>query len=302
VNARGVLAVAAAAVALGGGVLLLQRLGGPEIELPGPCEVVRTLPEMPSGMPDMPPERIIHRYDASGRKLLEQRMLGTHPSQSTRWEHDEAGRVVLEERFTPGPIHHQDVDGTRRVLDFSRSRLRFTYDAAGRMLTRAYEPEGDGVVQHLTRYFYDEAGRPKLGHAEWEGKYASDTTYEHDAEGRLVGEQSDGGAEAIRRYEHDAHGRVIQETEDYLADGSIDRTVTRRFDDAGLLLSELVDEGLMGTRMIEYTYDAAGNVLTRHERPVSEIGAGMAVLDTHDYRCWVLRDGVPMDERPSPEP
>lgn len=296
-NARGVLTVAAVAAALGGGVLLLQRLGTPDVRLPGPCEVVRALPDLPSGLSGLP-ERIIHRYDAQGRKLLEQRMLGDHMGESTRWEHDDAGHVVLEERFTPGPIHHQDVDGTRSVLDHRRSRVRFTYDAAGRMLTRAYEPEDDGVVQHLTRYVYDAEGRPRSAHAEWEGKYASDTTFEHDAEGRLVAERSDGGAEAIKRYEHDAHGRVIRETEDYLADGSIDRTVTRSFDDEGRLLSELVDEGVMGIRMIEHTYDAAGNVLTRRERPVSEIGASMQVLDTYDYRCWALRDGIPVDERP----
>jgi YD repeat-containing protein len=278
-------------------VLLLQRLGTPQVKLPGPCEVVRTLPELSPELPDVP-ERIIHRYDAQGRRVLEQRMLGEHVGESTRWQHDDAGHVVLEERFTPGPIHHQDVDGTRSVLDHRLTRVRFTYDAAGRMLTRAWEPEGDGVVQHLTRYTYDEAGRPRSAHAEWEGKYASDTTFEHDAEGRLVAERSDGGAEAIKRYEHDAHGRVIRETEDYLADGSIDRTVTRSFDDEGRLLSELVDEGLIGTRMSEYTYDDAGNVLTRRERPVTEPGASMRVLETHDYRCWTLRDGAPVDERP----
>jgi YD repeat-containing protein len=278
-------------------VLALRGTGTPDVKLPGPCEVVRALPDPAQGMPV---ERIVHHYEAQGRKRLEQRYWDTHASNSTRWAYDDAGNMVLEERFTPGPIHQTGVDGTQRVLDHHLLRLRWTYDAAGRMLTREVERDGDGVVQHATRFAYDDSGRRVSAHAEWEGKYASDSTFEYDAEGRLVAERSDGGAEAHRRYEHDEHGRVVREIDDFLADGTPDRTLERRYDEHGRVVLETLYERDIGIRETSFTYDDAGNVLTRRER-ARELESSLEVLDTYDYRCWSLQDGQPVDERPPPE-
>jgi hypothetical protein len=241
----------------------------------------------------------VHHYDARGHEVLEQRYLDTHPGDSTRWAYDDEGRRVLEERFTPGPIHLQDADGSRRVLDHRLARVRWTYDDAGRMLTRAFEPEDDGVVQHLTRYTYDAAGQPLGAHAEWEGKYASDTTYEYDAQGRRVAEHSDGGARARRRYEHDEHGRVVREIEDFMADGTHDRTLVREHDEHGRVVRETLVELSIGTRETSFTYDDAGNVLTRRES-AREDGGGVDVLATYDYGCWSVTNGQAVDQRPQP--
>jgi RHS Repeat len=302
---RGLVVVVAVALAFGAGVLLLRGTGTPDVALPGPCEVVRTI-HYPTGadmprLPDGPTERIVHHYDANGRERLEQRLWDTHPGESTRWEYDDAGHRVLEERFTPGPIHHQDAEGGQQVLDHRLTRLRWTYDDAGRMLTRALERDGDGLVQHATRYTYDAEGREVGAHAEWDGKYASDTTFEYDAQGRRVAERSDGGAPSYKRYEHDEHGRVVREIEDFLADGTPDRTLTRDFDEHGPVVREMLEERDIGTRETHFTYDDAGNVLTRRERAREAEDSGVEVLDTYDYRCWSLHDGKPVDERPPPE-
>lgn len=297
---RGVVVVVLVALGLGAGALALRRLGTPTMKLPGPCEVVRTMPEPPPGLPELPPERLVYAYDAQGHRVLEQRMLGTHMSESTRWEHDDAGRVVLEERFTPGPIHQTDADGTQRVLEHAIARTRLTYDAQGRMLTRTYERVDSGLVPHVTRYAYDASGLQLGAHAEWEGKHASDTTFEHDAEGRLVAERSDGDAVGHKTYEHDAQGRVIREANDAMADGTIDLAIERRYDDAGRVVFER-ETGFMGTREIDYAHDDAGNVLSRRERAM-EPNAGVTVLDTYDYACWRVEDGRPVDDRPPPPP
>jgi YD repeat-containing protein len=299
-RSRGLLVVVGAAVAFGAVVLSLRGTGTPDVKLPGPCEVLRALPAPPEGMPQMPAERIVHHYDAQGRARLEQHYWGTHASNSTRWAYDDAGNMVLEERFTPGPIHHTDVDGTQRVLDHHLSRLRWTYDAAGHMLTRELERDADGVVQHTTHFAYDTNGRKVSAHAEWEGKYASDSTFEYDAEGHVVAERSDGGAQAHKRYEHDEHGRVVREIDDFLADGTPDRTLERHYDEQGRVVLETLDERDIGIRETSFTYDDAGNVLTRRER-AREGEGGLEVLDTYDYRCWSLQDGQPVDERPPPE-
>jgi YD repeat-containing protein len=306
VASRGVLVVVLVALGLGGGALALHRLGPRRVKLPGPCEVTRVVPELEG----LPPERHVHYYDARGHEVLALRMLGHHVSESTRWERDEAGRVVLEERLTPGPIYSTEADGTQRVLDHAIVRTRFTYDAQGRMLTRTYARE-DGPstpagaarpapLPHVTTYRYDAAGRLVDAHAEWEGKYASSTVYEHDAGGRLVAEHSDGSARGRKTYEHDAEGRVIREVDDALSDGIIDHAIERRYDEDGRVVLERETQ-LMDTRETEYAYDAAGNVLTRRERAV-EPGTGATVIDTYDYGCWRLDDGRPVDDRPLPPP
>lgn len=296
-GARGVVAVVAAAAALGAGALVLHRAGAPSTKLPGPCEVVREIRYPSSDGPVPPPERLVYRYDAGGRATLMQRIHGTHVSETTRWEHDAAGHVVLEERTVHGPISRQDADGTQRVLDHQTSRVRFTYDDQGRLLTRQYEPEGDGVVQHTTHLRYDDQGRKLGAHAEWEGKHASDTTFEHDAGGRLVTERSGGDAPSLTRFEHDAEGRVVREELDVLADGTPDRTTTRRYDEHGWLAHEHVEEAFIGSRDVELAHDAWGNVLTRLERAL-EPDASVEVLETYDYRCFEPRDGHPVDVRP----
>ncbi len=291
------MAVVTAALVLGGGALVLRGGGTPAVKLPGACEVRRTVHVASTRDSGIPEELHVHRYDAAGREVLEQRSWATHAGDSVRWTYDEAGNRVEEERFTPGPIHQQDADGTKRVLEHQITRLRWTYDDAGRMLTRELERDGDGVVQHTTRYAYDASGRQVSAHAEWEGKYASDTVFEYDAQGRRVVERSDGGAEAVRRYEHDEHGRVVREIEDYLADGTDDRTLTRVFDEHGRVTLETIDERGIGVQEIHFTYDDAGNVLTRRERqPDGEV----EVLDTYRYDCWALRDGLAVDERGAP--
>ena len=141
--------------------------------------------------------------------------------------------------------------------------LEYTYDSGHR---RSEMADQDGFA---TKYFYDNAGRLK------ELRNASDApviSYAYDTAGRLVREDKANGtysaieydaAGRVARIEHRDSGDNLQSFFEYSYD-ALDRPISVAtasgatslgYDAAG----QLVRVELPGGRVIEYTYDAAGN-------------------------------------------
>lgn len=220
--------------------------------------------------------RVAYRYDAAGR-LIETMSDGA----SVRIEYDAAGRKTAE------------TDAAGRVT-------RFSYDALGRLVsvvlpnpaTGANPPLIGGVSPDngtlTTRHVYDEVGN-KISQTDAEGRV---TRWEYDAMGRETArvlpegqretKSYDAAGELIEhtdfngrttRYEYDTMGRV--ERVDYPADVDLGfqynaagerivvtdgrGTSTAEFDQHGRIVQARDADG----GLIEYTYDAAGNLLSR---------------------------------------
>jgi YD repeat-containing protein len=180
------------------------------------------------------------------------------------YEYDDRGRLTAI-------IEDANADGSYFV------HTRFEYDAAGRRRRKIWQNiqtdfvyEGDRLVREVvsiadeqsprvfevTRHTYDAQGRRvRTAQDVPEQPERRVTTYQHDAEGRLVRETVTDNAfatPAVREtsFEHDAQGRVVRE---------------------------------VGKTLVEVEYDRAGNPIARTERR----GDGdIIVVVRWDYACW----------------
>ncbi len=304
---RTVILVGGIAAAAGAAIVGLVGERSLQAKVPGPCEVRQQVSYPGTDIPPPPVQRTVHRYDAKGQLVLVQQMLdATEVEETVRHEYDAAGNATLQERIRHQPTHVQHSDGTKTIEAEQISWIRWTYDDAGRMLTRVYERGGqDALLPHETVYAYDAQGHKTGAHAQWEGKYSSDTVYEVDDRGQVLAERHQGGRIGSKSYAYDEGGRVLREAEDATGDGVANRIITRTYDDAGLLQRELETLRSNGNtaegREITWTYDDVGNPLQRREAQVaSPDGGSLEVIDTYGYACWTIRDGVPVDQRGAP--
>lgn len=303
---RGALIVVAVAVVAGAAITSLTGRGAFDIKLPGPCEVQQQITYPGTDVPPPPTQRTVHRYNAQGQLVRVQTMLSaTQIGETVRHEYDAAGNHTLEERTRHGPIHTQGADGTTQVKTDDVSRIRWTYDRDGRMLTRRFErDEPDSPPPHETFYRYDADGHPAGSHAAWEGKYTADTEVTLDASGRVITERHRGGRMGVKTYAYDGQGNVVRETDDADDDGHDERIVTRTYDADGLLTEEIETLGGGGggggaqeKRKHTWSYDDGGNPLRRHETLLDATDGSLEVVDTYRYECWTVRDAVAVDQR-----
>lgn len=295
-----------AAAAAGIAFVVLRAPRSLEMKVPGPCETRHTVSYPDTDLPPVPPERIVHRYDAAGRLALEQRMnQGDSIAQSTRYEYDEAGNRILEEHTRPGPIQVTAADGTTTTETNQIIRSRWTYDAAGRKVTTTFD-EGEGTPPTLhTVHAYDKNGHERSTHSEREGGKSSDTDLEVDDQGRVLTRTSRGKSHPMQRFTYDADGNLLRDAEDYDSDGKPDRTLEHSYDDAGRHLRTVetlhLGKGVVERRERTWTYDDAGNPLELREKLLeSPDGGSLLVVETLDYSCWTVKDGVAIDERGAP--
>jgi choice-of-anchor A domain-containing protein/RHS repeat-associated protein len=234
--------------------------------------------------------RVEFRYDASGR-LIETLADGA----STRVEYDRAGRRVA------------DIDAAGRIT-------RYAHDGLGRTVavvlpdpaTGANPPLVGGVSPNpatlTTRYAYDELGN-KVSQTDAEGRI---TRWEYDAMGRETARVLPGGERETKSYNaagelvghvafdgrttsyaHDANGQL--ESVDYPADADVsfdyDAVGNRvRVTDGRGVSSAEFDRHDRPTRvldadggLVEYDYDAAGNLTSR-------VSPSQSLVYVHDAR------------------
>ena len=219
-------------------------------------------PDPDGGGPLEAPETT-YTYDDVGNKLSATDPLG----RTTRFANDSANRLVSTTEPDPdgiGPIvepttsRTYDPNGNLASVVEPRGnaqganpddyRTRYTYDAAGRLLTTT-DPLG-----HVTSNTYDEVGnldsaRDADGHI---------TAYGYDGEGRLVTVIAPDGGTTAYTYD-DAGNRLTRR------DAS-NHVTTYAYDDAGRLVSEVGPDpdgsGPKSSAVTSHGYDANGNLFT----------------------------------------
>ena len=293
--------VIGAAAAAGIAFVVLRRPPSLEMKVPGPCEIRQVISYPDTELPPAPPNHRVHRYDTEGRLVqIQRKNEGGSLTQTTRNAYDDAGNHILEERTRHGPIQVTAADGTTTTVTDQLKRSRWTYDDAGRTLTQIFD-EGEGTAPTLqTTYAYDAKGHHHSSHTEREGGKSSDTDYEVDAQGRVLALQARGKGHPMQTYTYDAQGKVLKEVEDYDNDGNANRTIERSYDEAGRQTRavETLSYGPGMQERREQTWDEAGNTLEQRERLLeSPDGGSLLVVETYDYSCWSVKDGVATDER-----
>ncbi|RYF17824.1 MAG: LysM peptidoglycan-binding domain-containing protein [Comamonadaceae bacterium] len=164
-------------------------------------------------------------YDHDGRLIQT-----TTPLSASSNVHDAAGRLM-------------------EVVDANGDRVRYTYDAADRVLTRVVDPDGLALA---TTYAYDGRGQ-RVSTTDPAGVV---TAVEYDSRGQVIRQTVDpDGLQLQTTYTYDARGNILE----VVSPGG---TLTRyAFDALGRRVSERVDpDGLNLER--RWTYDMAGNVTT----------------------------------------
>ncbi|HZY20285.1 MAG TPA: LysM peptidoglycan-binding domain-containing protein [Ramlibacter sp.] len=167
---------------------------------------------------------------------------------STSFTYDPDGRLL--QTTTPLTTETRILDGAGRVLettDANGNRVRYSYDAAQRVVSRTVDPGGLDLV---TRYGYDTSGRQVLV-VDPTGVH---TAIEYDRKGQLLRQTVDpGGLRLQTAYAYDGQGRMLTVT---TPEGTVTRST---YDALGRRVMEQVDpSGLNLTR--RWSYDQAGNV------------------------------------------
>jgi hypothetical protein len=206
---------------------------GPSCKLVGPCTTTEVVTY--NGSIRM----TSYVYDANQRLLRKESAFDANgvPKLIVTYSYDEHG-WLLESRSN-------DCDDPA----FGCSWFIYTYDSAGRVLTKDDHSDYSGQKPGCTTNTYDQSGRLVREEFAWLCGDTPDhaSVYEYDTTGRLLS----------RRYEYDGKPRTI---------------TTFSYDDAGFLAfaytSSYGDGGCNDEETIAYTRDAAGNPLVEdHQRP-----------------------------------
>ena len=146
------------------------------------------------------------------------------------------------------------------------TRLVFAYGKAGRR-TESSTSGADGALQERSFYSYDEKGNnTEVAHFAADGSTVGRWTYAYDDHGRArqwTVYAADGSLSEDSTYIYDSAGRLKVAAE-YRADNSLDRKVT--YDSRGNELEaerRSTDGQLLWKRQYEYTFDSAGNWVTK---------------------------------------
>ena len=204
---------------------------------------------------------IEYRHDAVGN-LLERRS----PNQTLRYRYDSRNRLIEVER---------SVQGEAPAL------TRYRYDAAGR---RSVMEGGDGT---RTEYAYDSRHRLRgLVKRSALGALLMGMGYQVDADGlrTQISESDATGLVRTVQYDYDAVKRLVAERIDHRIDLQ-DRVATWSYDRVGNRLRQSVSEAGAAADVIDYVYDS-------NDRLQSERGASIADY-TYDAAGNLLSHATP---------
>ncbi|VWD13659.1 Rhs family protein [Burkholderia lata] len=196
---------------------------------------------------------VVHyQYDRDGRLANVERNSRTQQGSDTAESHwyiyDHAGHVLRE-------------------IEGGRTAIEYTYDAAGRVLTRkerTNQTDANASIELITRYEYDAKGQ-QVRITDPSGT-VTDTHYDLNGRKMTVIVDPD-GQKLTTTFAYDGTGQILTVTEG--ADSATAKVTQNTYDGAGRLIERIVDPaGLKLTT--RYAYDPAGNL-------VSEIDASGAV-------------------------
>lgn len=168
----------------------------------------------------------------------------------TIYKYDHDGNLLTTDDDIRQVVNKYDVAGHLiETDDPNGNAVKYTYDAAGRVLTRTVDAGGLNLV---TRYAYDAKGQ-QITVTDANGTV---TRTDYDNSGQIVARVVDvGGLNLTTGYSYDQVGNVLTVV-------SPDGVSTRyEYDATGRRIAETIDPtGLAITR--RYTYDASGHVAT----------------------------------------
>jgi YD repeat-containing protein len=180
----------------------------------------------------------------------------------TTYQYDKAGRQVrVTDALGDFTTSEYDVRGLLVATvagNGTGNRVQYTYDAAGRVLTRT-EDAGAGRLNLVSSWSYDAQGRQVTAIDALGRK----STTHHDREGRVLSVVRDdipGGLQIKTQYTWDAAGRQLSVTEGHGTAAA--RTVDYAYDALGRRSSETVAPGTLNLTT-SYAYDHADNVIAR---------------------------------------
>ncbi len=191
-------------------------------------------------------DKVSYTYQA--RDLLAQ--LTNARGQSRQFEYDAAGRLVSVTDPDGTVSFSYDKNGNVLTVTDSQGTMTRTYDALNRVTSYT---EVNGNTLH---YEYDEVGN-LVGLTYPDGKVVH---YEYDAADQLV--KVTDWAGRVTRYEYDKNGRLLSETR---PNGT---PMSRHYNVAGQLVQQ-VEKEREGNLLyqVDYSYDAAGNLVKEHILP-----------------------------------
>lgn len=183
---------------------------------------------------------------------------------------DGQGNMVLEELYG-------GKEGERL-----KKRSVYSYDERGNVLrSEEYLDDALGTRNRIWEYEYDDKNQKIKGVliATEEGQNDTTYLYSYDEAGKLVEQKRIREREfcEIRKYTYNEAGDILCESSNIPSKGDVwkDTTYQYVYDDAGKIVKlERFDEGELYCT-IEYTYDTAGNMLTKKETSVDLIAAGL---------------------------
>jgi hypothetical protein len=240
--------------------------GGVDRLFPGPCERA----SQAAGADPVPVRTFA--YDAAGRVVrdLTHRNDG-RPDHDERWRFDAAGNLVEQSEYSGDRLMtgmvctHAYVDG----------RLVLSECDGG--------PGGpDGTLEDRVSRTYDANGWLVMVEADGEPPF----------------EAPDGVPDSRISFAYDAAGHLLTNAQDFEADGDTDRLTTHVWDADGHHLRETIELTVEGAeppirrmRLTEWTYDAAGRVLSERTEDTGD--------DVWDYEHEFTWDaeGRPLTER-----
>jgi RHS repeat-associated protein len=189
---------------------------------------------------------VSYTYTASGQTATVTDSRGV-----TRYTYDQRDRLLSVTNPDGSTIAYSyDAAGYRTAMTTSAGTTAYTYDAANRLLTVS-DPEA-GVTAHS----YDRAGN-QLSTLYPNGTRA---LRRYDGRNRLTGVQHvmpDGTVFFSQSYTLDASGNRVRVAE------NLGRSVAYVYDALSRLTEERITDPAAGNQTIRYTYDPAGNRLTR---------------------------------------
>lgn len=205
-------------------------------------------------------QQIKYTYDNQGFLTKKELADGTIAT----FDYDNRGNLIKATDSDSSVTYDYDSSNRLEKVTYGNNRsLKFTYDAGGR---RSKLEDQDGFT---TNYIYDEVGRLKQL---TDKNQANIITYSYDKLGRLSREENGNGT--YTTYSYDTASQLT-DLVNYKADNIVNSKFEYTYDDLGRRTSfttvegktaygydassQLISVKLPNQRVIEYSYDAAGN-------------------------------------------